>query len=292
MTAADAANANTTILTTLGKNVDRRARCSPAEATASTPSMRRSERMLDDARAHAATLIAADAAAGGCRNTIVVLVVGGGEGTITPQDLAAKASTFLNVGGRRVPVYVVAIAPPAADVAALQAVAANSGGQYFEITEAMINATTAGSPVPLVTRAVNTAVQHTFVTSTTFNTAPTAASAVRTLWRKSGDEPHRRHRQPARCEQARLRPALEVLPDSETFINNGGVEIPQRSNVMVTTGFALPGFEARLRAFRVYKPVPDPTKPSGLSILEGRLAPVGRLGAASQLAQHLHRTAR
>ena len=32
---------------------------------------------------------------------------------------------------------------------------------------------------------------------------------------------------------------------------------------MITAGFAMPGFEARLRAFRVYKPVTDITKPSG-----------------------------
>ena len=37
------------------------------------------------------------------------------------------------------------------------------------------------------------------------------------------------------------------------------VKIPQRSNVMLTTGFSLPGFEARLRAFRVYKPASDAT---------------------------------
>ena len=54
-----------------------------------------------------------DADLGGCRNTIVVLIVGGGEGTISPQDLAAKASTFLNVNARRVPIYVVALFPEA-----------------------------------------------------------------------------------------------------------------------------------------------------------------------------------
>jgi hypothetical protein len=55
----------------------------------------------------------------------------------------------------------------------------------------------------------------------------------------------------------------QILPDSETYILRGSTEIPQRSNVMVTSGFTLPGFAAKLRAFRVYKPVPDATKPSG-----------------------------
>ena len=161
--------------------------------------------MLDDARAHAASLITADAALGGCRNTIVVLLVGGGEGTISAQNLATKASTFLNVNARRVPIYVVALFPAASEVAALQAIATNSGGQYFEITEAMVTATTAGDPVPQVVRAVNTAVQHAFVPSTTFNTAPSAAHSLRSHRGMAGDEPDRRHRQPARREQDRLR---------------------------------------------------------------------------------------
>ena len=38
------------------------------------------------------------------------------------------------------PLYVIAIAPPASDVAALRAVATKSGGQYFEITKAQIDA--------------------------------------------------------------------------------------------------------------------------------------------------------
>ena len=33
--------------------------------------------------------------------------------------------------------------------------------------------------------------------------------------------------------------------------------------MMVTGGFALPGFDGRVRAFRVFKPVADSTKPSG-----------------------------
>jgi hypothetical protein len=40
------------------------------------------------------------------------------------------------------------------------------------------------------------------------------------------------------------------------------VEIPQRSNMLLTAGFSLPGFEGRLRAFRTYRPEEDDT-PSG-----------------------------
>ena len=42
-----------------------------------------------------------------------------------------------------------------------------------------------------------------------------------------------------------------------------GAAIPQRSNVLLTTSFALPNFEGKLRAARIYKPVADPTKPTG-----------------------------
>jgi hypothetical protein len=220
--------------------------------------------MLDDARAEAVRLIAADTS--GCRNTAVVLVVGGKEGTIDTQNLLTKADTFLNVSGRRVPVYVVAIAPLAADVADLQEIARRTGGRYFEITKAMIEATAVGQPIPEMVRAVNTAVQHTFASSTDFNTAPTASlpygpltdfqvtsPVVGTVNLKGA---------------SRFNPttgAVETLPDSETevFHTVTGVKIPLRSNVLVTSAFALPGFDAKLRALRVYRPVPDTTKPSG-----------------------------
>jgi hypothetical protein len=51
--------------------------------------------------------------------------------------------------------------------------------------------------------------------------------------------------------------ALRIPP------SHGRRVIPQRSNMTVTAGFSLPGFEARLRAFRTYKPVVDLTKPTG-----------------------------
>jgi len=71
--------------------------------------------LIDDARTEAARLIAADSQ---CRNTVVILVVGGGEGTtVAGADPAARAATFLNISGRRVPIYVIAIAPPVASVA-------------------------------------------------------------------------------------------------------------------------------------------------------------------------------
>src|SRR6185436_8627457 len=50
---------------------------------------------------------------------------------------------------------------------------------------------------------------------------------------------------------------------NETYITNASGEIPQRSNVMITSGFSLPGFDGKMRAFRVYKPEVDASKPTG-----------------------------
>ena len=147
--------------------------------------------MLDDARAEAARLIALNGDPT-CRNTVVVLVVGGGEGTtsgLNNASLATAAANFLNIGGRRVPVYVIAIAPPTDEVAGLQAIATTTGGQYFEIPKWQIDAAlsspkqlaTAGTTapagtiiVPEVVKAVNIAIQHAFANSADFNTLPTA----------------------------------------------------------------------------------------------------------------------
>jgi hypothetical protein len=263
LTAATASNANTTILTTLGKNIGTSGALLPAGSDAAGVVDSPVGLLLDDARSHASTLINADSTAGGCRNTIVVLVVGGGEGTISPQDLSAKAATFLNVGGRRVPIYVIALFPKASEVASLQAIATQSGGQYFEVTDAMIDATAVGSPVPELVRGVNTAVQHAVVPSTTFNTAPTVALPFGPYgeWQVTSPIVGTVNLKNATKLDAS---GVEVpLPDSETYIENNGTEIPQRSNVLVTSSFTLPGFEGKLRAFRVYKPVPDTSKASG-----------------------------
>jgi hypothetical protein len=143
--------------------------------------------MLDDARTEAARLIAADSL---CRNTVVVLIVGGGEGSTTAGcNPATTATGFLNVSSRRVPIYVIAIAPPSSDVAQLQAIATNSGGRYYEVTAAMIDAAIASQSkpgmttaqptgtvvVPEMVAALNIAVQDAFESFGDFNTAPTSA---------------------------------------------------------------------------------------------------------------------
>ena len=261
---------NATILNVLGRDLGTAGALLPAGNDASGVVDAPIGLLLDDARAHANTLITADAAAGGCRNTVVVLIAGGAEGTINPQDLRTKAASFRNVNGRRVPIYVIAVYPSADEAATLQLVASESGGQYLEITKAMVenalaNGTTANPipPVPEAVRGVNLAVQHAFVSSTTFNTAPTAALPFGPYGEFQVTSPIVGTVNLRGASKLTADGGTELLPDSETYIFNGLTKIPQRSNVMVTSAFQLPSFDAKLRAYRIYKPIPDLTKPSG-----------------------------
>ncbi|MGE5360207.1 MAG: pilus assembly protein [Bacteroidales bacterium] len=217
--------------------------------------------MLDDAKAEAARLFGDGV---GCRNTVAVLVVGGGEGTASLQDPAAAANAFRAINGHRVPIYVIAIAPPAAAVAQLQAIADNSGGQFVEITKAMIEAAPQGIAVPEVVRAVNIAVQHAFAAAGDVNTAPTASLPYGPSTEFQVTSPIVGTVNLANGKDINGNP----LVNSVVTLSNG-VVIPQRSNVLLTTGFALPGpittpgFPGRLRAFRAYRPERDTSRTSG-----------------------------
>jgi hypothetical protein len=231
--------------------------------------------LMDDARAHASSLINTDVAAGGCRNTIVVLVIGGGEGTINPQNLKTKAATFKNVNGRRVPIYVLALFPRPAEVPSLQEIATESGGQYFEVSEEMVEAALANATdsalfpsVPEVVRAVNTAVQHAFVELTKFNTAPTLALPYGPSSEHQVTSPIVGTVNLRGATKLTAAGGTELLPDSETHILKGATEVPQRSNVLVTSGFTLPGFSAKMRGFRVYKAIEDDTQPAGFRFVQ------------------------
>jgi hypothetical protein len=274
---ADAATANTDIVTTLNKSFTTSGALLPAGRDAYGVVDSPLADMLSDAKSEATRLIGADTA---CRNTVAVLVVGGGEGTgYSPSTSAsALATQFRTISGRRVPIYVVALAPEASAVAELQAIAENSGGQYFEITQAQIDtAASARSTVPEAVRAINVAVQHAFADPADVNTAPTAllpygpsteypttSPIVGTVY----------------LDGASYADGTAVLKGKIT--SGTGTEIPQRSNLLVTAGFTLPGFDGSLRGFRVYEPVVDSTKPSGYRFdADGRLLWVASTPAAS-----------
>jgi hypothetical protein len=258
------------VLSTIAKNARTAGGLLPAGADDANTVDEPVKVLLDDARVEAARLIAADTL---CRNTIVVLIVGGGEGnTTTGANPATTASEFLVVSGRRVPIYVIAIAPPDADRTQLQNIAVNSGGQYFEITKAMIDAAlalatkpaaTSAVPagtvvVPEVVNAVNAAVQHAFQAFADYNTAPSSGLPLGPSSEFPTGSPI--------VGTVNLENAKDITGAALplTIVNDKqGTKIPQRANVLLTSGFTLPGFHGKLRAFRQYKPVVDTTQVAG-----------------------------
>jgi hypothetical protein len=268
---ADAANANSAILSILSKDPNQAGALIPAGGDTRTTIDAPVDHMIEDARLEVARLILADSLFDKtCRNTAVVLIVGGAEGQSAPgADPVSRAAQFLtNLSGRRAPIYVIGVAPPAGDAAQLRAIAAGSGGQYFEVTKAMIDAVPAGSPVPEFVRAVNTAVQHTVAAFGDFNTAPTAQLPYGPSTEYQGTSPI--------VGTVELANSVDIngnpLVNSVIAEKNGNL-IPQRSNVMLTTGVATPGpittpgLPGRLRAFRVHRPVPDTTKSGGYTFV-------------------------
>ena len=206
---------------------------------------------LEDAKKVAEDAMAADADSTlACRNTIVVLVTGGKDSGnasyMSGHDILATASGFRSVSGggvtRAVPIYVVAVKPPAAEETDLRAIATNSGGRYFAVMDK-----------EGVARAVNLAVQAGFSRATDFGTG--------TVSEFTGVSPI--------IGTVNLKGAADAggtaLEFAEIRKNDVSTEpiVPQRSNVLISAGFTLPGFEGRIRAFRTYKPVRDTTKVSG-----------------------------
>ena len=253
---ADSSTANTDILTIVNRTFTTSGAILPAGNDGSSRTDAPLANLLTDLKTEATRLIAADSQ---CKNTIAVLVVGGGEGnSATPTSSAATiASSFTSISSRRVPIYVIAIEPPSADVSALQAIATNSGGQYFEVTKEEVDAAVAaGVPVPTVVRAIDTAVQHGMANPSDVNAAPTASLPY-------GPQSEFQVTSPITGTVNLY--GLTIGGQVNNPITNtlSGAEIPQRANVMVTSAFMLPGFEMKLRAFRVYKPVADTTKAIG-----------------------------
>jgi hypothetical protein len=193
--------------------------------------------------------MAADSAAcRTCRNTIVVLITGGKDdgdsAYVASHNPVSVAATFLSVTSngvtRRVPIHVIGVKPAAADETQLQAIASASGGVY-----------TAASTSAEVARALNYAVQTGFARSTDFDTNTTSeflpvSPVVGTVNLKNASDANG-----------------NPLPNTDIVANPGGQALPQRSNMLLSAGFTLPGFDGVLRAFRTFRPEVDTTKPSG-----------------------------
>ena len=153
----------------------------------------------------------------------------------------------------------------------------------------MIDGTPAGTPVPELVRATNIAISHGFMDYVDCNKVPAAPLPY-------GPQTEFQVTSPV-VGTVDLKGLTDIngtaLPDSETDITHpvSGADIPQRSNVMITTAFALPNFEGKLRAVRVYKPVVDSTKPTGYKFTQDGT----KLWVASHAGrgepQYLHRDA-
>jgi hypothetical protein len=246
---APGANTQSSILSVVRRGLNDAAGLIPAGLGARDHDDRPISHLLDDARTTAINAMTGDTAANrSCRNTVVVLIVGGKDdgnaAYASAHNAAGVASTFLSVTAsgvtKRVPIHVVAIKPDVSHEAHLQAIAANSGGVYRNVsTSAEVSA------------AVQYAVQTGYARQSDFDTG--ARSEFLPVSPVVGT---------VNIKDARAADG-SALPDTEIVAIPGGQALPQRSNILLTAGFALPGFDGVLRAFRTYKPVPDNTKPTG-----------------------------
>ena len=231
----------------------------PASMGANTYVDRPIDFALTDARAQVVSTMTADSLIA-CRNTVIVLVTGGkddGNAAYTAaHNPATTASTFasvsVTVGGvttnRRVPIVVVGVKPSAADESQLQSIATNSGGRYFKATSATD-----------VASAVNYAVQLGYAKAvdvdagnvSEFSLVTPVVGTVNLVNAKSSTG--------------------AALPNTDITSTQGttsGDSVPQRSNMLVTAGFGLPGFDGKLHAFRAFAPQADTTKATGWSFVK------------------------
>jgi hypothetical protein len=203
---------------------------------------------LVDAKAAAIAAMGADTAVSrACRNTVVILLTSGkDDGSAAynaAHDPVTTAAQFLTLTGgavtRRVPIHVIGIKPAAADEGEMQGIASASGGRYTKATNAAA-----------VAAAINYAVQSGFARSADFDLSKATeylpvSPIVGTV----------------NLENARDSNG-NSLPNTD-IVSSASQALPQRSNVLITAGFTMPGFDGRIRAYRSYKPVPDSTKPTG-----------------------------
>ncbi len=244
-----AGNTSTSLLAITGQTIGVSASLIPASAGGRTFNDRPISHALDDARAAAVAAMTADTAANRtCRNTVVILITGGkddGNAAYTAShNPTSVATTFQTVTAsgttKRIPIHVLAIKPAAGDVTQLQGIATNSGGRYVSVTSAAE-----------IARNINYAVQTGFGRSTDFDSGASSefvsvSPIVATVNLKGASAADG-----------------SSLPNTDIDAIPGGQPLSQRSNMLLTAGFSLPGFDAVLRAFRVYRPEPDTTKPTG-----------------------------
>ncbi len=273
-----AANTATSIVTLVNRGTGDNAGLIPAGLGDVGYNDRPIDYALVDARNAVVASMTADTAANrACRNVIVILITGGkddGNAAYTAaHDPTTTAATFLSVTAstvtKRVPIHVLGVKPAAADEAEMQAIATASAGRYQRITHASE-----------LTRAINYAVQQGYARSADFDAGKSSeylpvSPIVGTVNLRNAKD-----YQGTPLQNTDIAPNIKTEDSASAGsctdgIDNGGdgvrdsadldcgMTLPQRSNVLVTAGFSLPGFDGRIRAFRAYKPVVDSTKPTG-----------------------------
>jgi hypothetical protein len=243
---------NTNLITLAQRTIGDASGLIPTGRDTATYTDRPISHALDDARAHAVTAIGSDGTSTrACRNTVVVLITSGrdsGDPSYNDtHDPVSVASTFtaVSVSGvaRRIPIIVIGLKPAADDVAELQAIATASGGRYF-------SAASAGDVAFALSYAVQLGFSKTEDFQANQDSEYTLVSPIVGTVNLDG----------ATDANGSLLPNTSIV---STVGQTTGQVVPQRSNFMVTAGFSLPRFDGRLRAFRVFKPEADSTKPTG-----------------------------
>ena len=207
---------------------------------------------LDDAKSAASTAMANDAASTrSCRNTVVILITAGKDSGnaayVSGNDVLARATGFTTVSdgssNHRVPIHVIGVRVAAAEKTQLQGIATNSGGVYHDASTAVD-----------VQNWIDYAVQAGYMRSADITAAKSASEfiavspIVATVNLTGGKDST----------------GTALVNDLVHQQDNTALPVvPQRSNVMVTAAFELPGFAGKLRSFRVYKPVRDTSQASG-----------------------------
>lgn len=211
---------------------------------------------LDDARAQVVAAMTADpTATRACRNSVVVLLTSGkddGDSAYADtHDPVSVAATFnaveAGIGSgqvtRRVPIIVIGLKPDPADELELMSIATASGGRYF-------HAESASDVAAAISYAVQVGFQQAAdvdaVRASEYAFVSPIVGTVNLVGAAGADG--------------------SSLPNTQVLATTGAVAgqiVPQRSNIMLTGGFALPTFDGRLRAFRTFRPEPDTTKPTG-----------------------------
>ena len=202
------------------------------------------DNMLDDLKAEAARLIGLDPE---CRNTVAVLVVGGGEGHDERREPGGEGRAVPQRPGRRVPIHVIAIAPfSAPSVCSSRPIASEQRRRVHRDHGGHGEATTAGAGkfVPRSSaRSISPSPTRSQI-EVDFNRPPDASHPY-------GYGTSHQVTSPI-VGTVNLENAQDIngnaLPNTHVTQSADGRQIPQRSNIMVTTGFTLPGFDGSMKA--------------------------------------------